>query len=624
MSDGDRVSTGLAIAPTPPGRLGEAADPTSLLAYLRTLRDWVAQRKRELDGIDAAATRSSDPDDYVGDITLSMALWQSVNERAARLDQLWDAGRAGAVTREQMSQVIWGRLGSPGPGGTGGAAPQLSLSVVEACRLSDALAAQLRNRLSFDPRASDAALRVAALRAALERLRELVKQEPSWGPQVDLLATRVADMATRAARGGDVDVALHDLEVDAARAERDLVVTTATRLRDARSREAAQAELVADRSRAASEVAALGHRRTRLLALVERCIAEITPAPRFAVPDVAVLGPVPQAREELDDFTHRLDTVMRAMDVVEDAYSSPLAEREELAGLLSGYQAMALRQGRAADPAVAVASGRAEQSLAATPCDIAAARLAVTTFRELVSASAAGGGSAASARAEVEPAVPGRGEGRRDPAGHLTHRSERMSATPSTSVDGRLHAAPSRDAAGPSSTGTATSADRRPVRPPPTLDRAGRRGRRRYGDSPSSASKITSSNRLASAPIGSARAGGTRATRSLGTGSTRLRGARLGAGLTYVPPVPAIDPEKALLVDPEVAGEPAVLPELRQPGGPLPGRAAGPAGGVLPAVPQPVLVHARSSRPATWWAASTRWPAASPTAGWAGSTWRGT
>ncbi|MFZ0157839.1 MAG: hypothetical protein WAL50_02325, partial [Kineosporiaceae bacterium] len=125
---------GLAIAPAPPGRLGEAADSNALLAYLRELRDWVAQRKRELDGIDAAALRSSDPDDYVGDITLSMALWQSVNERTQRLDQLWDAGRADAVTREQMSQVIWGRLSSSGSaGGAGGAAgASLALSVVEA------------------------------------------------------------------------------------------------------------------------------------------------------------------------------------------------------------------------------------------------------------------------------------------------------------------------------------------------------------------------------------------------------------------------------------------------------------------------------------------------------------
>ncbi len=377
---------GLAIAPTPPGRLGEAADSNVLLAYLRELRDWVAQRKRELDGIDASAMRSSDPDDYTGDITLSMALWQSVNERTQRLDQLWDSGRADAVTREQMSQVIWGRLSTSGSaGGAGGmAGSSLSLSVVEACRLSDALAAQLRSRLSFDPRASDGAVRVAALRAGLERLRELVKQEPSWGAQVELLGTRIADLASRAARGGDVDGPLHQLEVDAARAERDLVVTTATKLRDARSKEAEAADLAADRSRAASEVAALEHRRLRLLALVERCVAEITPAPRYAVPDVAALGPVPARRAELDAFTRRLGLVVRAMDVVEDGYGRPLTEYEELVGLLTSYRSMAEKASRADEAALVVALGRAGAALAARPCDIAAARLAVTTFRELV------------------------------------------------------------------------------------------------------------------------------------------------------------------------------------------------------------------------------------------------
>ncbi len=375
------MATGLAIAPNPPGQLGQAPDPSALLAYLRALRDWVAQRKRELDGIDASASRSSDPDDYVADITLSMTLWQSVNERLQRLDVLWDSGRADAVTREQMAQVIHGRLAA----GSGSAiSTQLSLSVVEACRLSDALAAQLRNRLSFDPRASDDAMRVQALRASMERLRELVKQESSWGPQVDMLETRLNDVSTRAARGGDVSGVLHDLEVDAARAERDLVVTTATQLKDARGRKAAEAELVSDRSRAASEVAALVNRRARLVELMQRCVAEITPAPRFAVPDVAVLGPVPQDRRGLDVFTQRLDTVVRGMDVVEDAYGAPLAEREELIGLLSSYEAMAIGSRTADDSALRVALGRAQQALAARPTDIAAARLAVTTYRELV------------------------------------------------------------------------------------------------------------------------------------------------------------------------------------------------------------------------------------------------
>jgi hypothetical protein len=372
------TGVGLAIAPVPPGRLGEAADPTALLGYLRALRDWVAQRKRELDGIDAAAQRAADPDDYTGDVTLSMALWQSVNERCRQLDLLWDSGRADALTREQMSRVIFGRLGGV-PGDA-----TVSLSVVEACRLSDALAAQLRARLAFDPRASEAAVRVAALRAALERLRELVKQEPTWSAQVETLATRIDAVATRAARGGDVDGVLHAIEVDAARAERDLVVTTATKLRVARSAEAAAAELAADRTRAASEVAALGHRRTRLLALVERCLAETAPAPRYAVPDVTALGPPPQERAALDAFTRRLGAVVRAMDVVEEAYGRPLADLEEITGLMDGYQRMAERLGRAADPAVAVALHKAQVTLAERPCDVAAARLAVTTFRELV------------------------------------------------------------------------------------------------------------------------------------------------------------------------------------------------------------------------------------------------
>lgn len=86
-------------------------------------------------------------------------------------------------------------------------------------------------------------------------------------------------------------------------------------------------------------------------------------------------------------------------------------------------------------------------------------------------------------------------------------------------------------------------------------------------DSPSAATKITSSNRLASEPIGSARAGGTRATRSIGTGSTRLRGARLGAGLTFVPPVPSIDPEKAILTDPQVPEERRFCPSCGNPVG---------------------------------------------------------
>ncbi|WP_405062006.1 serine/threonine-protein kinase PknG [Kribbella sp. NBC_01505] len=70
--------------------------------------------------------------------------------------------------------------------------------------------------------------------------------------------------------------------------------------------------------------------------------------------------------------------------------------------------------------------------------------------------------------------------------------------------------------------------------------------------SPSTVSRA--SNRLASTPLGSARAAaaGSKLTRRLGTSSTRLRGARLGAGLTHVPTIPPIDASKAILANPMV------------------------------------------------------------------------
>lgn len=64
----------------------------------------------------------------------------------------------------------------------------------------------------------------------------------------------------------------------------------------------------------------------------------------------------------------------------------------------------------------------------------------------------------------------------------------------------------------------------------------------------------TSSSRLATAALGSARtaSAGSRTTRRLGTGSTRLRRARLGAGLTTVPSAPVRDPLQVVMAEPQV------------------------------------------------------------------------
>jgi hypothetical protein len=364
----DPATSGPVIAPAAPGRLGEAASVAELSAYLVELGRWVDQRKAELDRVDAAALRSTEPDAYSGDVMLSMALWQSVSDRQTALARLWDSGRADATAREQMAQVIWARV-DPGAASAGG----MALSLVEACRLSDALVGQLGTRLAFDPSAADAPARVAALRAALERLRELVKQEPSWGAQVENLALRVNDLSTRAMRGADVSGPLKLLEADAATAERDLIVRTASVKQAARDRVAAAARLVEDRRAAARQLEALQAREDAARALVDRCVAQIAKAPRFAVPEPDVLGPVPAERAALDAYLTRLADVGRAMDVVERAYSAPLAKREELRGLLDAYRAMARRTGQEHDPVVTAALEQVRATLDAVPCDVVAA-----------------------------------------------------------------------------------------------------------------------------------------------------------------------------------------------------------------------------------------------------------
>jgi serine/threonine-protein kinase PknG len=85
--------------------------------------------------------------------------------------------------------------------------------------------------------------------------------------------------------------------------------------------------------------------------------------------------------------------------------------------------------------------------------------------------------------------------------------------------------------------------------------------------SPSTVSRA--SNRLASTPLGSARAqaAGSKLTRRLGTSSTRLRGARLGAGLTSVPTIPPIDASKAILANPMVPEDRRNCPNCGNPVG---------------------------------------------------------
>ncbi len=72
-------------------------------------------------------------------------------------------------------------------------------------------------------------------------------------------------------------------------------------------------------------------------------------------------------------------------------------------------------------------------------------------------------------------------------------------------------------------------------------------------ETPAGDAVTSGSFRLESAAIGSQRAAGSGATHRVRSGSQRLRSARLGAGLTTIPPVPLVDASKVIMKNPEVA-----------------------------------------------------------------------
>lgn len=373
MSDSVPMS---ASAPTAPGRLGEQLDPQRLLSYLTDLSGWIAGRRSELDELDRAAQTSTHAGDLTPDIRLGLTLWQAIKKRTDVMLTVWDSGRVGPLEREKLSQLIWGRLDTPG--GVAGGAGMSGMSLPEACRLSDALTAQLRQRLQLDPSGSAALVRIRDLRASLERLRDQVALEPpetmdAARGTLATLASRVQEVAEKAARGGDVGGMLGPLEADAGSFERDLIVGGALRRQNA----GRVAALTAARE-------ALAARAPALKELVATVVAALTPAPKYAVPDVANLGPVPAAVAELDAYELRLVQAGRAMDVVESAYTGALGELDRLRADLAEIA------DDSGEETLVTMVGAAQVLLAREPVPLDAARSLVTACRQY--AATLGGG----------------------------------------------------------------------------------------------------------------------------------------------------------------------------------------------------------------------------------------
>ena len=360
---------GQVTAPVAPGRMGQALDARAAQVYMDELGRWRDGRRGELDALDKAALEAATGSSATGDILLSMALWKAVSDRYELLLATWNSGRVGATELTRMSTLIWGRLDASTASG-------LSVSLPEACRLSDALLSQLRVKLGLDPSGMEITERIRQLRAQMERIREQIDLEPAGAAQQQAaleqsrLARRLRELADKASRGGDVAGMLGPMEIDAATFERDLIVNGARR-RDS-------AALV---QRARDQRADLEAREAALHSIVEECVRRVDPAPRYAVPDTAALGPVPNTRDQLEDYLRRLDQVSRAMTIAQTAYAKALHDHEELAARLEAYHAKATATGMADIADIAQAYELARNALDQRPSRMLLAGQLVTVYQ---------------------------------------------------------------------------------------------------------------------------------------------------------------------------------------------------------------------------------------------------
>jgi hypothetical protein len=365
--------------PWPPGAIDQPADPRDYLAYLEALALWLAERRRELDRLDQAILKLPSPAGPTADLMVALSVWQAIQKRYEELTKTWDSGRVGPVQLRQLAQLTWGRLDDKSGAAAAATTQGLSVNLGEACRLSDALTAQLAATLRVTPLNTQLSLRLDGLRAQAERLRDQVKLEPADRREallreVEDIAADTAELAAKAERGGDIGGSLGPMEIRASKRERDLIVGNSQRRQ------------WADKLDQARQLrASLEQREQALVALVAEVKESVTPGPKYAVPHVGALGPVPEAGPGLTAYTDKLNQLGRAFDQVEQANRQALASLGELTDYLG---LLKTRAGDLAerDPQIAALADQAAELLARRPAPLEVVKPILAAYRAALSA----------------------------------------------------------------------------------------------------------------------------------------------------------------------------------------------------------------------------------------------
>ncbi len=316
------TTTTYATAPDPPAGPGEPLAPVALTHYLQELGRWRQRRQRELDILDEVAAARDDSDDTADDLTMSMALWHAAAQRYDLLVTAAEGAGPGGPdsrSRDRINRLVWGLIEQPGT-----ETHNLSLSLPQACRLSDALASALRSRLQVDDSVDLVADRLHAVQSRVDRIAELVTDRSAqdrgdYEARLRQIEDGLARLATAEPESSDRRPDVGRLESLAAGTERDLILDA---VRRAHGR--------ADPDHVARVRDELVTKADAVRVLAERALGSLTPAPHLAIPDVEALGDVPEDRGELTTFLAGLERVDRALEQAHIAYATTLAHHAEL------------------------------------------------------------------------------------------------------------------------------------------------------------------------------------------------------------------------------------------------------------------------------------------------------
>ena len=345
--------------PWPTGSPQNPPTAQQMLAYLDELGTWIADSRRDLDRLDQKL-QSTGQIQGVQDIAMTLTVWQAIDHRYTDLNRTWDSGRVTEEDLKKLAVMTWANLNDAlTPGTTLGSTGGLAISLPEACRMLEALIAQLSSKYQLAPQPSEVSARIASLLAQAERIRDQAGLDPAQNrsvsdAQIADLASDVQALIDKADRGGDIGGLLGPLEVRAAQMERDLIVGHAER-----------AQLSQKIDQARSQRAALVDREKRVQDLAAATQASVTPAPKYAIPHVEALGDVPSAANELDAYLARLDQVSQAFDIVQNANQKASAQKDALTARLDAAETQS-----AHDSLSASLTSQARELLARTPAPL--------------------------------------------------------------------------------------------------------------------------------------------------------------------------------------------------------------------------------------------------------------